>query len=109
MRTWGTLTEALLWECVRNRKMLGYRFLRQKIIGDYIVDFFCPKLRLVIEIDGTSHVGKKDYDKYREEYLNLNDLSIIRFRDCDVKNDMTSVLRAIESYIKKHLEREVPL
>ncbi len=55
LRNNSTLAEILLWEEIKNRKMLGYRFLRQKPIGNYIVDFFCNKLKLAIEIDGDTH------------------------------------------------------
>jgi very-short-patch-repair endonuclease len=54
----STLAEVLLWNQLKRRKMLGYSFLRQRPILNYIVDFYCPKLKLVIEIDGDSHRAK---------------------------------------------------
>jgi very-short-patch-repair endonuclease len=52
-----TLSEILLWKEIKGKKVLGYDFHRQKPLGEYIVDFYCPKLKLVIEIDGDSHDG----------------------------------------------------
>ncbi len=53
-----TLSEVLLWNQLKRKKMKGYDFHRQKLIDKYIVDFFCPKLKLIIEIDGESHIYK---------------------------------------------------
>lgn len=61
LRNNSTRSEILLWEELKNRKMLGYRFLRQKPIEEFIVDFFNNKLKLVIEIDGDSH-GEENYE-----------------------------------------------
>jgi very-short-patch-repair endonuclease len=72
--------------------MSGYQFIRQKSIGDYIVDFFCSKLRLVIEIDGESHDGRFRYDAERQKFLESIGLTVLRFNDADVKRDMTNVL-----------------
>ena len=63
LRKQGVLSEVLLWNQLKGRKLRGYQFMRQKPIGAYIVDFYCSKLRLVIEIDGESHSGKFDYDE----------------------------------------------
>lgn len=80
---------------------MGYRFLRQKIIGNYIVDFFCPVLGLAIEIDGTSHSNKKGYDKFREEYLKLSGFRVLRFSNLDVESNIEIVVRTIEKFIKQ--------
>ena len=80
--------------------MLGYKFLRQKPIGNYIVDFFCNKLKLVIEIDGDSH--REDnfkYDMERQKWLESKELAVLRFDDLEVKKDMENVLLAIEGWI----------
>lgn len=62
LRNNSTLAEAVLWKYLQNKQAFGYRFRRQKVIGKYIVDFYCPKLKLVIEIDGSSHDYKYEYD-----------------------------------------------
>jgi very-short-patch-repair endonuclease len=58
-----TLGEILLWKELKGKKLLGYDFHRQKPIGEYVVDFYCPALKLVIEIDGDSHDGKEEADR----------------------------------------------
>jgi very-short-patch-repair endonuclease len=80
--------------------MLGYKFLRQKPIGNYIVDFFCNKLKMVIEIDGDSHTEEKfEYDINRQKWLESSGVNVLRFDDLEVKKDMDNVLSAIEGWI----------
>ena len=74
--------------------------MRQKPIGEYIVDFFCGKLSLVIEIDGESHEGKFLYDEKRQQFLESIGLTVLRFNDADVKRDMPNVLMAVEGWIE---------
>jgi very-short-patch-repair endonuclease len=100
LRKKGVLSEVLLWNQLKGRKMDGYHFMRQKPIGDYIVDFFCDKLRLVIEIDGESHDGRFLYDAERQEFLESIGFTVLRFNDADVKRDMANVLLAIEGWIE---------
>lgn len=96
MRNASTLSEVLLWSHIKQKK-LGYQFLRQRPIGNYIVDFYCPRLRLVIEIDGSSHQGREQYDEFRDEYLSSLGLRVIRFLDSDVKNNLDAILRNIRA------------
>ncbi len=65
LRNDSTLSEVVLWNQLKVRKMRNYQFMRQKPIAGYIVDFFCSKLKLVIEVDGASHVDKVEEDKLR--------------------------------------------
>jgi very-short-patch-repair endonuclease len=101
LRNNGTIGEALLWTKLRSRNMMGYQFNRQKPLGNYIVDFYCQVLKLVIEIDGQYHTREemviKDAD--RQNILEEMGLSCIRFSELQVRNDMTNVLRTIEHYI----------
>jgi len=100
LRKNSTLSEVLLWEELKSRKMLGYKFLRQKPIGNYIVDFFCNKLKMVIEIDGDSHTEEKfEYDINRQKWLESSGVNVLRFDDLEVKKDMDNVLSAIEGWI----------
>jgi very-short-patch-repair endonuclease len=80
--------------------MLGFDFHRQKPVGNYIVDFFCPRLKLVIEIDGRSHDEKLAEDSERQKNLEAIGLSVLRFLDYDVKQNSEVVLSAIEEWIK---------
>ena len=105
LRNNSTLSEVLLWKELRNRKMLGYKFLRQKPIGNYIVDFFCNKLRLAIEIDGDSHSEENfEYDMNRQKWLESKGISVLRFDDLEVKKHMNNVLMALEGWIRSHEE-----
>jgi very-short-patch-repair endonuclease len=100
LRKKGVLSEVLLWNHLKGRKMSSYQFMRQKPIGNYIVDFFCSKLRLVIEIDGESHDGRFLYDVERQKFLESIGLTVLRFSDADVKKDIANVLMAIEGWIE---------
>ncbi len=88
--------------------MYGYDFHRQKPIDEYIVNFFCNKLRLSIELDGYSHeiteVWEKDVKKTRR--LNELGVSVLRFSDYQVMNDIQNVLLVIEDYILKYEEND---
>ncbi|MDI6732972.1 MAG: endonuclease domain-containing protein [Planctomycetota bacterium] len=102
LRNNSTLAEILLWNKLKNRKMYGCQFMRQKPIGDYIVDFYCAALKLVIEIDGISHDGKFPVDMKRQQFLESLGLMILRFNDLDVKKDIRNVLRVIEGWIENN-------
>ena len=100
LRRAGNLSEVLLWNELKKNKMLGYDFTRQQVIGNYIVDFHCPKLNLVIEIDGESHDFKGEYDKKRDEFLKSIGLEVLHFKDIDVKKSLNLVVEQIQQYIK---------
>ena len=105
LRKQGVLSEVLLWNQLKGRKLRGYQFMRQKPIGAYIVDFSCSKLRLVIEIDGESHSGKFDYDMRRQQFLESMGLTVLRFNDTEVKKDMDNVMMAIDGWIADREEQ----
>ena len=86
--------------------MLGYSFLRQRPIYKYIVDFHCPRLKLVIEIDGESHRNKFESDQDRQRNLEKLGLQILRFHDRDVKHDMGNVLSCIQNWIEQHVKEK---
>jgi len=81
---------------------MGYQFNRQKPLNRYIVDFYCKELKLVIEIDGSSHNHHEAYlsDEKRQSSLEGMDLKFLRFHDIDVKRNMDNVIRSIEAFIK---------
>ncbi|MBR4507708.1 MAG: DUF559 domain-containing protein, partial [Alphaproteobacteria bacterium] len=84
LRKAGSLPEALLWDEIKNKKLNGLDFDRQKIIGNYIVDFFCASKFLVIEIDDKTHDFKEEYDKIRDEYLSSLNLNVIHITAAEV-------------------------
>ena len=88
--------------------MMGYQFMRQKPIKKYIVDFFCSKLKLIIEIDGKSHCGMDEKDKGRQEELERLGLSFLRFDDLDIKFKIDEVLGKIKSWIRENEKAEQP-
>ena len=102
LRKKGTLSEVLLWNVLKGKKIKGYQFMRQKPIGDYIVDFFCSKLKLAIEIDGISHNDNSESDQIRQQNLESLGLSVLRFYEWDVKENIHTVVQAIEDWIEKY-------
>lgn len=103
LRNNSTLGEILLWQQLKAGNFRGYKFNRQKPIGRYIVDFYCKKLNLVIEVDGESHYHEdamiKDAD--RQQTLEKLNLHFIRFDDIDVKKQMPFVLNTIHTFIEE--------
>jgi very-short-patch-repair endonuclease len=97
-----TLSEVLLWNELKQKKMPGYDFDRQRPIGNFIVDFFCKELSLAVEIDGDTHIYKYDYDEERQKELENLDVRFLRFEDIEVKKNMNNVLRVIEDWIVKN-------
>jgi very-short-patch-repair endonuclease len=99
LRNDSTLSEVLLWKKIRAGNVMGFKFNRQKPLGNYIVDFYCKALNLVIEIDGSSHDNKYEKDLIRQAELEKLGLAVLRFADLQVKKDMNNVTRAIENWI----------
>ncbi|KAA9340530.1 endonuclease domain-containing protein [Adhaeribacter soli] len=99
LRLNSTLSEVLLWNELKQKKMHGYDFDRQKPIDDFIVDFYCKQLKLAIEIDGDSHDHKFENDISRQQRLETLGGSFLRFCDLEVKRDMRNVLRTISAWI----------
>ena len=87
-----------MWKQFRNKNFKRYDFDRQKIIGNYIVDFYCVNCGVVIEIDGSSHDNKEEYDKERDNYLGKLGLQIIHIRDVDVLNCMSDVIEMLQNH-----------
>lgn len=92
-----TDAEKLLWSKIRRKQLRGLQFYRQKIIGNYIADFYCPKLKLVIEVDGGQHYSAEGREKdiIRENYMTDAGITVIRFSDRDVLKNPEAVLQEI--------------
>jgi len=108
LRNFQTESEKMLWKELKDRKLDGYKFLRQHpILYDrqgndlnfFIPDFYCPRARLIIEVDGKVHDRTKDYDHWRTEILRHKGLRVIRFRNEDLKN-LEVVLDVIRETLK---------
>ena len=91
-----TLPEGLLWQLLRTRPH-GFKFRRQHPIGWYVVDFYCPAAKLMIEVDGQSHSmgDRPERDCARDQWLRKQGLRVIRFAAADVMKDLESVVTAI--------------
>lgn len=96
-----TDAELLLWEKLKGNKFHGLKFRRQHPISNYIADFYCHKLKLIIEIDGGYHQieEQKKYDKERTVNLNFNDIKVLRFSNEEIIINIAKVLLEIEQFI----------
>lgn len=109
MRNEMTAAEKKLWYgYLRQNK---YRWLRQKPIGNYIIDFYCSKLQLAIEVDGETHLNceEKIYDQKRTENLEKLGIKVLRFWNDDILNGIGEVVNIIEKEIKKNIKSPNPL
>lgn len=96
-----TPAEKILWEELRANK-LGVHFRRQQVIQGFIVDFYCHKSALVIEVDGDIHDLQKEEDERREKVLSQMGLQIIRFRNGEVLKNLSAVVGKISKFILHH-------
>ena len=95
MRRETTRAETLLWERLRKRRLGGFKFRRQHIIRTFIVDFYCPQARLVVELDGSVHDLQKAYDEERTKILQELGYQELRFLNDEVELDINQVLKKI--------------
>jgi len=102
----GNLAEIAFWLQVRNKLFHGLDFDRQRVIGNYIVDFYVRRLGLVVEIDGGSHNEKFDYDKQRDSFFEGLGLTVFHTTDYDVLQHVDLVLVDLRRFIIKYCEHE---
>ena len=102
LRDNSTEAENILWEFLRNKKLLELKFKRQYSIDHYVLDFYCPKLKLAIELDGKIHLKKevRNHDENRDGYLSEFGIRILRIKNEVVLNDVEEVLKLIEKEIR---------
>jgi len=108
MRKNTTHAECIFWNVVRNKQFHGLKFLRQKPLLGYIVDFYCAELRLVIEIDGSVHKNSKEYDENRTNDLQLFGIRILRYTNDQIEFDLKSVLNHLSETIKNNFDSVAP-
>ncbi len=96
-----TEAEIFLWEKIRRKQLKGLQFHRQKIIGNCIVDFYCPQAKLIIEVDGIQHYSEsgKEWDIVRDDYMNQLGLRVLRFSNKQVLEDIDTVVEKIRGSI----------
>ena len=100
-----TKEEALLWNCFLKKYPL--RFRRQYVIGEYIVDFYCHKAKLVIELDGSGHYEPEtmEKDQIRTQYLESLELIVLRFTNLEIKKYFTAVCEKIDLTVQQRMEK----
>ncbi len=101
LRQSQTLAERTVWTLVRNRRLGGFRFLRQVAIDRYFADFVCEAAKVIVELDGAAHEGREDYDERRTQTLELYGYVVLRFQNervltdpGGVSDDILAVLRS---------------
>ena len=101
LRRKHTIAEKAFWDKVRNRQYCGKRFCRQYSVGPYILDFYCPSLKLAVELDGGQHThdDNQEYDAARSLYLKAKGIDVIRFWNNEVLQNIDDVLNRIEERI----------
>ncbi|MGL4758272.1 MAG: endonuclease domain-containing protein [Patescibacteria group bacterium] len=93
-----TLPERILWfQILKSRKLNNLKFIKQKVISKYIVDFYCPELKLIIELDGLTHESSSEQDRIRDNYLSQNGYQIIRIKNSDILNNIDGVYEYLKS------------
>jgi very-short-patch-repair endonuclease len=104
-----TEAEKLIWRFLRNRQLLGYKIKRQYSIDHFVVDFYCPELKLAVEADGGSHIEpeRKKYDIRREKYLKKFGVSFVRIKDEELFGNPNKAFAKIEDAIKKLKEGKI--
>ena len=106
LRRESTPSERMLWKKLCRRQVDGYKFRQQHGFGIYIMDFYCPELRLCIEVDGSVHDSPEaiQNDKDRTLFLNQHRIKVIRFRNEEIETDIDSVIQRIKDYINKYVK-----
>lgn len=100
LRNGPTPAEKILWISLRNRQILNTRFLRQYSIGQYIVDFYSPEVRLVIELDGEWHIGRELYDENRQGFIERLNIEFLRFTNEQILGGADKVVETITAAVK---------
>lgn len=99
LRKAGNYSEVVFWQQVHKEKFHKIDFDRQRIIGNFIVDFYIKSLGIIIEIDGESHNSKEDYDNKREDYFKSLGLKLFKTTNFRILQDLENVMKELESFI----------
>ena len=102
-----TEAEKLLWSRIRKKQVKDYQFYRQRIIGNYIVDFYCPKAGLIVELDGGQHYHPEDLkkDTLRDDYMESLGLKILRFSNNEIFGNLDAVMEKICACLNPPLKK----
>ncbi|MBI2552776.1 endonuclease domain-containing protein [Candidatus Uhrbacteria bacterium] len=104
LRSRMTRSEKILWYYLRGSNVEGYKFRRQQGIGPHVVDFYCPRVKLVVELDGDSHYqeGAKRRDAQRQKFIEAQGIRVLRFTDNDVCENVGEVIAGIIKELSHH-------
>lgn len=104
LRNNATSAEAILWRALKGKQVDGLKFRRQFGVGPYVIDFYCPEIRLGIELDGGVHKTSytNEYDEMRTKFLNENRIRILRFDNEVVYNNVEGIIEAIKGARSDH-------
>ena len=102
LRQYQTNAEELVWRVLRNMQMLGYKFKRQYSVDHFVIDVYCPELKLAVEIDGESHNNpeQREYDIKRQKYLEEFNIKFVRIKDEELLGNPNKAFKTIEDSIK---------
>ncbi len=96
--------EIILWSRLKSRQMLGYKFRRQYSVDHYILDFYCPELKLAVEIDGESHFnahGRKENDLKRQRFIESFGIQFVRYTNNEIVENIAGVLQNLSTAVKE--------
>ena len=104
-----TEAEKLIWRFLRNRQLLDHKFKRQYSVDHFVIDFYCPELKLAVEADGATHneSGRKEYDIRREKYLKKFGVSFLRIKDEELFGNPNKAFAKIEDAVKRLREIKI--
>ena len=98
-----TKSEKIMWSALRRKDFLGYKFRRQHVIDGYILDFYCPKLKLAVEIDGGIHQRQIQADKERQAIIETDGIKFFRINSEEVENSIVLVMEKLKKRIRRLL------
>ncbi len=101
MRKKLTLAEALFWQRLRKRQVLGHKFRRQHAIERFIVDFYCRDARLVVEVDGPIHQYTQEEEAIRQTFLESQELEVIRFSNQEIVQHISRIVERVTEALKE--------
>ena len=104
-----TDSELKLWSRIRRKQIFGLQFYRQRPIGNYIVDFYCPKAQLVLEVDGLQHMQELAVrkDNYRDSYLKQQGIKVLKFDNLQVLKQLNAVVEKVYQTVASRLSLKV--
>jgi very-short-patch-repair endonuclease len=103
-------SEVILWSRLKNKQIRDERFLRQYSVDQYVLDFYCPRLKLAIEVDGDSHFMPRaeEQDTVRQNYIEVLGIHFLRFTNVDVSENLDGVCQTIYETIENRIKHQTP-